>query len=174
MSYFSRWIVARLLAAVAGVGMLGIIFSTAYEALGRRLGISFIGHLDLIQILIVYVIWAGIACAEIHQRHIRIETVISRLGPRKRVAFELVFTVVILIVCLIAILGSAKLTIYAWSNQIKFFLLEWPAWIAHAGVCLGFGGFAFLQIVRIKDLLEGRFESRKPGHGVKSDTKYIP
>lgn len=127
---------ARLLAYLGGAVLaLLALFMTVDVAL-RALGMPIFGALDLVQLALVVVVFAGIAHCGREDGHVAVDLFFTRLGPRAAFAAGLVVNLAALLV--LALLAW-RMGLRAWSAGAgdASNLLEVPRWPFYAFAALG-------------------------------------
>lgn len=106
---------ARALALLGGVLLVALAAFMTVDVALRALGAPLFGALDLVQLGLVVVVFAGIAHCGRTDGHVAVDLFFTRLGPRAAFAAEL----------LVKLAALAILALLAWR-------MGWRAWTAAA------------------------------------------
>lgn len=104
-------IALTIMAAILGGGIISrYVFNTTIA-----------GVYDITQLLLIWVVFLSLSFTEKEERHIRVEIILRRLSPRRKIYFDIGSTVVGFSLCLVWGWQTAKL---AWDSVM---ILEyWP------------------------------------------------
>ncbi len=155
--------IAERVCLVIGSSALSlVILITVYETIARRIGYPFIGHQELTSLVLVFIVWISIGFCELKGGHISMSLILEHMSPTPRKITELFFSIIMLVVSLLAVWPGVQKTIYDFSYHTAFTSLPVPTWIARAAIPLGLLAFATLQATRIKDLLHQLRKGKRP------------
>ena len=123
--------VERGTALVSGFGIFAMMMLGVVQIFARKLfNIPILGYIDLVEIMMTFLVFLGLAYTERLGNHIRMEIFVSYLGGRTLWLFELVGVIVGLFV-------TAVLIKYSWDHAIRAYnsgdstidvqLLWWPS-----------------------------------------------
>ena len=123
--------VERGTALISGLGIFAMMLLGVVQIFSRKLfNIPILGYIDLVEIMMTFLVFLGLAYTERLGNHIRMEIFVSYLGDRTLWLFELVGVIVGLFV-------TAVLIKYSWDHAIRAYtsgdstidiqLLWWPS-----------------------------------------------
>lgn len=150
----------------ASVIALGMMILTVIEITSRKLiGYSMEGVFEGVELMVVSVVYLGLAHAQYMGKHVRVEILITRLPFRARRAFDVFTMLLALIFFGLAILLTGKQTWNSWLIRESTMLpAALPIWLARGLVTIG---ISFLWIRILIQIGEGIYDlfgsSGKPG-----------
>jgi TRAP-type C4-dicarboxylate transport system permease small subunit len=123
--------VERGTALISGFGIFAMMMLGVVQILSRKLlNIPILGYIDIVEIMMTFLVFLGLAYTERLGNHIRMEILLNYLKGRTLWLFELVSVIVGLFVC-------AVLTKYSWDHAVRAYdsgdstidiqLLWWPS-----------------------------------------------
>lgn len=133
-----------LLAIASAVGILAIMMLIVIDVVRRKItGGSIAGVTEYAEILLVVVVFLGVAEAQRQRQHISMETVVNRLPPRPSAGLR----------CLGVLLSLGVVAWMAWEtldaglraleiHEIRFGLARVPTWPAKLAIPLGLTALA--------------------------------
>lgn len=145
---------------------LGMMTLTVIEITSRKLiGSSMEGVFEGVELMVVSVVYLGLAHAQYMGKHVRVEILITRLPFRARRAFDVFTMLLALIFFGLAILLTGKQTWNSWLIRESTMLpAALPIWLARGLVTIG---ISFLWIRILIQIGEGIYDlfrsSGKPG-----------
>ncbi|WP_459915254.1 TRAP transporter small permease subunit [Desulfocicer niacini] len=111
------------------------------------------GVYDIVQLLLVWVVFLSLSFTQKEDRHIRVEIILRYLSPRNRLYFDLAAMIFGFLLCTMMSLQAAKL---AWSSIIiqEYWpgLLRVPIYPSKIALFLGISAFAirlFLEVINM-------------------------
>lgn len=128
-----QWAIGRLSAFMGSLGSLSIIVITIAmlgEVVGRYFfGHSFLGVIELVEMLMAFVFFALLSYTQFVKGHLRLSIFIDRLPPRILLPLEaLVLLLVLAFFCLMAWQAWSEAIYATVRNQIRFGAVEYPVW----------------------------------------------
>ena len=132
--------VIRACLALGSVALLVAMASDALAVAGRRLGVPFLGSIELVQTCIVLAASSAMIAATVGGGHAVVHIVIERVGPRWRRGLAVIADVTSAAVFAALAFGSAWLTSDLWGGAEQTELLHLPIlplrlfWCASAAV----------------------------------------
>lgn len=123
--------VERGTALISGFGIFAMMMLGVVQIVSRKLlNYSILGYIDIVEIMMTFLVFLGLAYTERLGNHIRMEILVNYLKGRTLWLFELISVIVGLFVC-------AVLTKYSWDHAIRAYnsgdstidiqLLWWPS-----------------------------------------------
>ncbi len=123
--------VERATALISGFGIFAMMMLGVAQILMRKmLNIPILGYIDMVEIMMTFLVFLGLAYTERLGNHIRMEILVNYLRGRTLWLFELTGVIVGLFVC-------AVLTKYSWDHAMRAYtsgdstidiqLLWWPS-----------------------------------------------
>lgn len=123
--------VERATALISGFGIFAMMLLGVAQILMRKvLNLPILGYIDIIEIMMTFLVFLGLAYTERLGGHIRMEILVNYMKGRTLWLFEIVSVLVGLFVC-------AALTKYSWDHAIRAYtsgdstidiqLLWWPS-----------------------------------------------
>jgi C4-dicarboxylate transporter DctQ subunit len=124
-------VVERGTALISGFGIFAMMMLGVVQIFSRKLfNIPILGYIDLVEIMMTFLVFLGLAYTERLGNHIRMEILVSYLKGRTLWLFELTGVIVGLFV-------TAVLTKYSWDHAVRAYtsgdstidiqLLWWPS-----------------------------------------------
>jgi len=124
-------LVERGTALISGFGIFAMMMLGVVQVLSRKLlNIPILGYIDIVEIMMTFLVFLGLAYTERLGNHIRMEILVNYLKGRTLWLFELVSVIVGLFVC-------AVLMKYSWDHAMRAYnsgdstidiqLLWWPS-----------------------------------------------
>ena len=150
----------------ASVIALGMMILTVIEITSRKLiGYSMEGVFEGVELMVVSMVYLGLAHAQYMGKHVRVEILITRLPFRVRRAFDVFTMLLALIFFGLAIFLTGKQTWNSWLIRESTMLpAALPIWLARGLVAIG---ISFLWIRILIQIGEGIYDlfgsSGKPG-----------
>jgi TRAP-type C4-dicarboxylate transport system permease small subunit len=150
-----------LLGTVAGFLVLGLIAAVAPDVASRALlGRPIYGSSETASLVLVLIVFLGLAAAQVRKEHFRIVVLEEALTPGLRRALA----VPRLVVC---ILGGSALTWFsmqgAWHSTMTlestFAVIQFPIWPSKIVICLGFLLLTLQYIIDLYRLLVLGYEA---------------
>lgn len=123
--------VERATALISGFGIFAMMMLGVVQIVSRKLlNYSILGYIDIVEIMMTFLVFLGLAYTERLGNHIRMEILVNYLKGRTLWLFELISVIVGLFVC-------AVLVKYSWDHAIRAYnsgdstidiqLLWWPS-----------------------------------------------
>ena len=123
--------VERATALISGFGIFALMMLGVVQIVSRKLlNYSILGYIDIVEIMMTFLVFLGLAYTERLGNHIRMEILVNYLKGRTLWLFELISVIVGLFVC-------AVLVKYSWDHAIRAYnsgdstidiqLLWWPS-----------------------------------------------
>lgn len=146
---------ARVLAMLAGIAILGLMLLSVIDIVGRTLaGGGLAGSIGFTEIGLVVVVYFGMSYAEVTKSHVRTPILTSRLPPRIANVSRLVGLVFV-----IAFVGAS--TYYSAvralesidSGEFRMGLIPMPVWPARAAIPIGLAALGLMYISRMIDIV---------------------
>jgi TRAP-type C4-dicarboxylate transport system permease small subunit len=133
--------VAKAVRTVLGLVLLGMVALNVLSAMCRYIfGIVFVGADELLVFAMIWMVMVGMIVVTASRTHISLDFLVTRVGPRQRVALSALHNLVMTCAC-----GYA--TFYCWQFVVrvasvgqKSMALELPMAIPHAALVVGFAG----------------------------------
>ncbi len=124
-------LVERGTALISGFGIFAMMLLGVAQILSRKLlNLPILGYIDIVEIMMTFLVFLGLAYTERLGNHIRMEIFLNYVKGRALWVFELISVLVGLFVC-------AVLTKYSWDHAIRAYnsgdstidiqLLWWPS-----------------------------------------------
>ncbi len=142
---FARSLLERVAFAVLLVGGVGMLFSM-FLGTADVIGTQFFGHpvpgaLELTESTMVLIVFGALAHAQIRKSHIRVELLLTRMGPRMRTAMDLVSHVAALLFFGLLLWQAILESQFSWQiGEATVGLVRFPLyparWILAAGTAL--------------------------------------
>lgn len=162
-----QWFIGRLSALMGVLGSVCIVLITVVTLaeVGRRylFGQSFLGVIELVELLIAFVFFALLSYTQLLKAHLRLTLFIDHLPVRVALALE---TVVLLLI--LAFIGV--MTWQAWSEaiistqrqQIRFGAVPYPVWPAKLAAATAVGVMALQVAADFIDRLAAVIKGERP------------
>ena len=123
--------IERATALISGFGIFAMMMLGVVQIFSRKLlNYSILGYIDIVEIMMTFLVFLGLAYTERLGNHIRMEILVNYLKGRTLWLFELISVIVGLFVC-------AVLVKYSWDHAIRAYnsgdstidiqLLWWPS-----------------------------------------------
>ena len=130
-----QWVIGRLSVFMGALGSLCIIVITIAmlaEVVGRYVfGHSFLGVVELVEMLMAFIFFALLSYTQLLKGHLRLSLFIDRLPPRILLPLEAVVLLMVLaLFCLMAWQAWSEAIYATVRNQIRFGAVEYPVWPA--------------------------------------------
>ncbi|MFV0439260.1 MAG: TRAP transporter large permease subunit [Desulfopila sp.] len=145
---------------LGGIMLAGMMFLTAFDVIGRFVFQQPIkGSQELSAVMLVLVVFFGVAYTARQKEHVRIELLLMHLGPKTRLVFDIISE----LISLVLIAGIAYQGLVQMETQKERFLtttlLQMPLW--PFALLLSFGAL-LLAIVLLRDIIAscGSFASQ--------------
>jgi len=122
-----------------------MMFAVSADLFSRKLANSPIaGILEFTVLLLVIIGFLGLATTAVHGRHVRIDILLSLVGPRTRAIMEIFSLIITLSVgVLLAVYTGERAIISVQTGEFDMGLLRFPVWPSRLAV---FGGIALFDI----------------------------
>lgn len=142
---FARTLLERVAFAVllvGGVGMLFAMFLGTADVVGTQFfGQPVPGALELTENTMVLIVFGALAYAQIRKSHIRVELLLTRMGPRTRVAMDMIAHVAALLFFGLLLWQAILESQFSWQiGEATVGLVRFPLyparWILAAGTAL--------------------------------------
>ena len=145
-------------AAVAASGAAAIVMVALVIAVLWR-GVfneSLPGLIELVELLMIFVVYLGLAHAEHTRAHVRMTIVTSRLPPTWRRRVLIVSRLVACIGALVFVIGTGQRAIDATiAGEYRMGLMNFPIWPARLTITLGFVLLLLEQVLQLIDTVTG-------------------
>lgn len=152
-------IAAQALVIVAGLLLIGIMFLTVADVIGRAsVNASILGTVEISQLALVGIAYLGLAAAELDDRHVSVDLVEMNVSHRVRIVFAWIRTVLFAVVGLILTWGLwMSLTSALDRGEVTNGILRLSTWPVKATLLAGFALFLVVAFWRaINEVLDFR------------------
>ena len=92
---------------------------------------------ELCRYLFICQCWISVSYAEITEKHIRIQVLTSRLGPKSRLAIEYVVILLTVAMAIFLIIYGVKMVLFLITANTSSTALNIPMWIIYTAMPLG-------------------------------------
>jgi len=162
--------VSRWSSIVGNVSLLAMVLVVVVAVASRfALALPIAGNIELVKILLVLVIFSGMAYTALNKRHIRVDVITSRFSEKARLAFtvsgDLLALVSILIVSWQIVLNAHNLWLQDWFTA----MLKIPLWPFALASAVFMGLFALAILVNFLESL-GKLQA----YGIKNYLWLVP
>ena len=141
-----EWIVLTLMAALAAVVVVGVVW--------RKAGASLVWYDEVASVLLAWLTYYGAALAALHRAHIGMPTLVERLSGGARAVLILAGEVCVLaFFVVLAVAGARVLSVLGGTSLVS---LPWvPAAVAQSVIPIGAVLFIAAQLLSLPDALRG-------------------
>jgi TRAP-type C4-dicarboxylate transport system permease small subunit len=155
--------IEKALQIIAQVFVLLLMMATVANIIGRFLGYPIIGAIEGSLLLLVFIVFLGLAYTQHQNAHIRVEIVLDWLAPRPRKIIELIAFIISL-----AILG-----VMIWQTGLEGFtafqvktyqpgIISFPTWPGKLIIPLGLLFFIIEVIIQIIERVRHLYNNPAP------------
>lgn len=138
--------------AIIAEGLVFLLMNlVTAEIIGRHfLGKPIPGHYEVATLLLILILYFGVAYTQLERGHIRVELLTSKLNVRKQELLELITLFLSLIVSLLMFWATVKRAKISVSER-EFIsgIINFPIWPSKCGVAFGFGLLSVTIIIQI-------------------------
>ncbi|MGR3805457.1 TRAP transporter small permease subunit [Marinibacterium profundimaris] len=121
----------RLMALLSGLAVFSLMFLAVYSVTGRKFfNAPLPGYVDLIEAAMPFIAFLGISYVQRNGGHIRMDIVVGALGGRALWLFELISTLLVLLLIVMLVWG-------AWAHFDRSFDLTRPLWSRDSSIDIG-------------------------------------
>ena len=151
-----QWAIGRLSVIMGALGSLSIIVITIAmlaEVVGRYVfGHSFLGVVELVEMLMAFVFFALLSYTQLLKGHLRLSIFIDRLPPRILLPLEtIVLLLVLAFFCLMTWQAWSEAIYATVRNQIRFGAVEYPVW---PGMLAGAAALSIMGMQVLADFVD--------------------
>lgn len=139
--------IALFILLIGGVGMLAAVFLGTADVVGTQFaGQPVPGALELTESTMVLIVFGALTYAQIRRAHIRVELLYTKVGPRARVAMDILAELAALVFFSLLTWQSIGEAEYSWSiDEATVGLVRFPLYPARWILVIG----AVLLIVQL-------------------------
>lgn len=140
----------RTLNLVAAGAILVIMVLVTTQIVARKLGHALPGIYESAELLMVAIVFLGLAYIQSQRGHVRMELLVTRMSPRLRGAVEAFTLLLSLALFVIITYKSGQNAYQSWQmKDVTMGLIDWPVWPSKMLVPIGSGLLSLRFIVQL-------------------------
>ena len=155
---------AFLCVMLSGVGLLACMFGGVADIVGTRFGHPISGVFELTESAMVLIVFGGLAYAQLRRRHLRVELLYLKVGPRLQSSMDILTGLSGIVFFTLLVWQGINEAVYSWSiGEATSGIVRFPLYPARIILVIG----SILLIAQLCfDLVDdiGRWLLRTGGH----------
>lgn len=153
---------ARIIELTLAVAFILAVLANFFNAVDRFAFQRSIIGIDELQIYImVWMTFVGAAVVTWRQKHLRMDVLVTKLPRAVRLGLYLAELALILVLMIIATSQSAKYAMFMQAIDRRSDLADFPMWVPHSGLAVGFGLIFLMTVWRIVEVFAAKDEPKE-------------